>query len=111
MFGNTTLRVTMALALVASLAACNSLQRGAEKAVRENLKDPDSAKFGSFYYNAKLKRACFTVNARNSMGGYTGDQQVALLRSDKEGWAWISSTTQSQEACRSIWADNASIPV
>jgi hypothetical protein len=64
-----------------------------QKAVRKNLKDPDSAKFGDDWkawivthydkqppvsYNPangdKLYSAGGSVNAKNSFGGYTGDQ-------------------------------------
>jgi hypothetical protein len=44
---------------------------GAEKAVLASLRDPDSAKFGKFTLVGQ-DRACLTVNARNSVGGYTG---------------------------------------
>jgi hypothetical protein len=60
----------VALAALAMLVTgCNNTQRSAEKAIKENLKDPDSARFGEFYYNDHLRRACFTVHAKNSMGG------------------------------------------
>ena len=39
-----------------TLTACNSTQRGAEAAVRENLKDPESARFGEFYFNEEQIR-------------------------------------------------------
>lgn len=88
-----------------SLSACNGVQRSAEAAVTDRLKDPESARFGEFYYNAKLKRACLTVNAKNSMGGYTGDKQVALERTD-DGWEWIYDIEESPERCRKSWADD-----
>jgi hypothetical protein len=56
-----------------------------KKAVLAILKDPDSAKFGEFTQINEV-RACMTVNAKNSMGGYVGDQQ-AFLR--KEGGKWM----------------------
>lgn len=98
----------VALAALAMLATgCNRAKSSAEQAVRENLKDPDSARFGEFYYNAKLKRACLTVNAKNSMGGYIGNQQVLLTRTDN-GWDWNSPIEESPEDCRKNWADNTS---
>ena len=65
----------------------------ARKVVLSILKDPDSAKFGKFDQvpaerkdrNGKSETsamACLTVNARNSMGGYTGDQQASLTKSN-----------------------------
>lgn len=50
----------------------------AKKAVRERLKDPESARFGkiqihSFTFEGKeFLGACGTVNAKNSFGGYVG---------------------------------------
>lgn len=97
------------LTLVAALcllAACDRNRSGAEDAVRDILKDPDSAKFGEFYYNSSTKKGCLTVNAKNSMGGYTGDQ-IAYIELTKDGWdaSYISEVPQS--LCREIHADKA----
>lgn len=97
---NISTRSLVALALLTSLAGCNSAQRGAEEAVRQNLKDPDSAKFGEFYYNEKTGRACLAVNAKNAMGGYTGERH-ALLVTDGDEWAVASMEAQSAAHCRS----------
>ncbi len=66
------------------LTACGQ-ESAIQKAVRGSLKDPESAKFGE---HAVLddKFACMTVNAKNSMGGYTGNQQALLAKKDGE---WI----------------------
>ena len=40
-----------------SLSACGGQRRGAEEVVRNALKDPESARFGHFYYNGKTKKA------------------------------------------------------
>jgi hypothetical protein len=53
-----------------------------------NLKDPDSARFGEFYFNTDTKKGCLVVNAKNSMGGYTGDRVASVKRSDA-GWEVI----------------------
>lgn len=47
-----------------------------ENSVKENLKDPDSAKFyhGDFPYPDTAMLYCGYVNAKNSYGGYTGKQ-------------------------------------
>lgn len=54
----------------------------AERAVTASLKDPDSARFGAAVFGgvdaAGAKYACGTVNAKNSMGGYTGEQMYAV---------------------------------
>jgi len=71
------------------LVACGGDEAAAKKAVLGHLKDPDSAKFGKFSL-AGTKGACLTVNAKNSMGGYTGDQQAFLLKDSEKGWIVIA---------------------
>lgn len=51
------------------------LQEAIEKSVKNELKDPDSAKFKhwiAFQENEDSIGACGLVNAKNSYGGYTG---------------------------------------
>lgn len=55
-----------------------------KKAILGRLKDQESAQFGEFTLVGE--RACITVNARNSMGGYTGDQELLLTKINSE---WI----------------------
>ena len=55
-----------------------------QAAVLASLKDPDSAKFGKMT-KVNESHACLTVNAKNAMGGYTGDQQ-AYLTEYKNKW-------------------------
>jgi hypothetical protein len=81
---------------VCLLAACGT-KSDAKKAVLGKLKDPESAKFGKFT-QVDDKRACFAVNARNSMGGYTGEQQAVLLKDDN-GWSVLSFFDFSHEDC------------
>lgn len=52
-----------------------------EKAVREEMKDPDSAKFyhGDFPYPDNTFIYCGYVNAKNSYGAYTGKQLFATF--------------------------------
>lgn len=51
-----------------------------KKVVLQNLKDPDSAKWGhEFSY---MHFACVVVNAKNSFGGYTGDRSAWLVTYD-----------------------------
>ena len=50
-----------------------------KQAVRRNLKDPDSAKFGSYTAFSHISKGtsqiavCGYVNAKNSYGGYAGE--------------------------------------
>lgn len=61
-----------------------------KETIRLNLKDPDSAKFGQITIGKKNSgytiAACATFNAKNSFGGFTGDQQAYL---EKEGDTWL----------------------
>ena len=98
-----TKKIICALAVPLALAGCSG-RSGAEKAVREALKDPDSAKFGAFYYNSTTQKGCIEVNAKNSMGGYTGDKQVHLIK-DKEGWSYLTEQEETPADCRSNYAD------
>jgi hypothetical protein len=80
------------------LVACGGDESAAKKAVLANLKDPDSAKFGKFSL-AGTKGACLTVNAKNSMGGYTGDQQALLSRKEDNSWMVLGVEDQSHDRC------------
>jgi hypothetical protein len=100
----TTKKALYALAIPLALAACSG-RSGAEKAVRAVLKDADSAKFGEFYHNSTTGKACLTTNAKNSMGGYTGDSQSHLIK-DGDGWHYESESEQSPEDCRRLYADD-----
>jgi len=99
----TMLRVFVTLTLAAPLSACGGTRSDAEAAVRENLKDPDSARFGEYYFNDKTQKGCLTVNAKNSMGGYTGNQIAYLTRKNGEWSAFVLET--DQENCRKNHAD------
>ena len=94
-------------AVCLALPGCDSTRSGAEAAVLENLKDPDSAQFGEFYYNPDTGRGCLSVNAKNSLGGYTGDQQ-AYVRNTADGWENVDIVDKSQDFCRQVFADTGS---
>lgn len=70
------------------LVGCGGTESEAKKAVLAILKDPDSAKFGKFT-QVNEERACLTVNAKNSMGGYVGNQQAFLNRVDGKWEAYF----------------------
>jgi len=83
----------------------NSVESYAQKAVLASLKDPDSAKFGEFTL-VNDNAACLTVNARNSLGGYTGDQQAYLIKKNN---LWNVLTIQgglSHQKCIEIMASS-----
>lgn len=79
------------------LSGCGGAESDAKKAVLGSLKDPDSAKFGKFTQVNEWV-ACLTVNARNSMGGYTGDQQATLKQFNKK-WVVSSIDEISHDNC------------
>jgi len=83
-----------------ALSACDSAESDAKKAVRAQLKDPESAKFGEFIL-VNDNRACLEVNARNAFGGYTGIQMAALAKGTKynEGWIAFAILEMSRDVC------------
>lgn len=70
----------------------------AKNAVLKILKDPDSAKFGRFEQITNTG-ACLAVNAKNSYGGYTGEQQAFLIKKDAFNWVVIELSEVSYEMC------------
>lgn len=96
-------RIILTIAAALTLSGCGQ-QKAVEEAVRQNLKDPDSVRFGTFYSNGSSKRACITVNAKNSMGGYTGDKQVRMEKT-ADGWRWIEDREETPDDCRTNFAD------
>lgn len=51
-----------------------------EARVRQNLKDPESARFDKVTFNTETGAGCGYVNAKNSMGGYVGFQSFILYK-------------------------------
>ena len=84
------------------LAACSGGSSQAQDAVRASLKDSDSAKFGSFQTSADGQRACLGVNAKNSMGGYTGEQQAHLSLNNGK-WEVDKIEDHDGEGCKIVW--------
>lgn len=96
------LKHTAAIFCCFVLSGCGE-ESSVKKAVLNNLKDPDSAKFGDFTLskNGEIPVACLAVNARNSMGGYTGYQQAALVKSHGE-WTVSSISEITHNQCITI---------
>lgn len=78
------------------LATHNFSEKEAREIVLTILKDPDSARFGKFTVFGE--KACLTVNAKNSMGGYTGDQQ-AVLKKTKGKWVFLFMVDIPHDMC------------
>lgn len=90
-------KLFLLLPLVLMLVACGE-ESEVKKAVLATLIDPDSAKFGEFTLIGK-KGACLTVNAKNRLGGYTGDSEAYLVKINDK---WIVVRTDqeaSHESC------------
>lgn len=67
-----------------ALVACGE-QSAIEAAVKENLKDPESARFADLVVSKSGSRACVSWNAKNSFGGY-GEQSIAELAKANDVW-------------------------
>lgn len=91
--------IILALLIIttAGLSACSGEKAAAQKAVASNLKDPESAKFGEFTRLGK-DFVCLGVNAKNSMGGYTGEQQAILVEKSGE-WHVVTIQKISHQDC------------
>lgn len=76
----------LSLSIVAFLSIYILEKSTAKDAVLKRLKDPSSAIFGE--YTRIGDKACLGVNAKNSMGGYVGERQARLFRSDGK---WLIS--------------------
>ena len=72
-----------------------------QEAVLSSLKDPDSAKFGKMT-RVKDKGACLTVNAKNALGGYTGDQQAYLMKTENKWEVFQIEGGLGHEGCIEI---------
>lgn len=92
--------VLFAVGFSVLLSACSGAESDTKKAVLGSLKDPDSAKFGKFT-QIDERTGCLTVNARNSMGGYTGDQQAALIKVGDE-WEFVMSNVSHNDCIETI---------
>lgn len=72
----------------------------AKAAIRDALKDPDSAKFKGVFVNPATKAVCGEVNAKTPMGGYMGYRKFYWLPGDTF-IAQIARTAAGQ----SVWDD------
>lgn len=63
---------------MAFFAGCNGVEKETISAVKNSLKDPDSAQFQD------VKGYCGEVNAKNSYGGYTGFKKFYISNGQAE---------------------------
>lgn len=66
-------KVLFAVVAVCLVAGCGPSAE-LKKLTKEMLNDPESARFGEITYSTSGKYAAVNVNAKNRMGGYTGEQ-------------------------------------
>jgi hypothetical protein len=79
--------------------------RKVEQAVRDRLRDPDSAIFRDVHYYSNNQVGCGMVNAKNGMGGYVGYRAFILfpdgdLRFEPEGTGEFGLPEQRLEAAQ-----------
>jgi hypothetical protein len=68
------------------LSACgNNEIAEMKRVISARLVDPDSAKFGAIAFWPSGTKACVEYNAKNRMGGYSG-QDIALLEMKDGKW-------------------------
>lgn len=99
----------VSVAALLLLSGCSDTS-AVKDAVTDNLKDPGSVEFGEITIvdGAFGKLACATVNARNSFGGYTGEQQITLKHMAEAGWMWAGeSPSGSHKGCVEFITDMA----
>lgn len=88
-----------------------AMQRASvEKGVRDSLKDPASATFGTMAAAVDKTGAitvCGTVNARNSYGGYAGAQPyigmfVVVPEKDKQSPVFVAQAVGGDDTARQV---------
>ena len=79
-------RIVLTITVSIAIAGCDNLtfDSSIKQAVRAELKDPDSAKFKDEI--VVQTRACISVNAKNSYGGYTGAKIAHLKKLESGNW-------------------------
>lgn len=97
-------KLFIAIIVIFALAACGDNEK-LKNAVRDDLKDPDSAKFYDYeIFNGN--RACYVINAKNSMGGYTGKKTAILFKNDGN-WQVINFLDFDLATCVEMFTKNS----
>ncbi|WP_057884189.1 hypothetical protein [Tsuneonella troitsensis] len=77
------------LAIVATILVGCSNRSTIESDIREGLIDPESARFGElieYTDDEGDQLACIMVNAKNRMGGYTGEKMMLAVKGEDGKW-------------------------
>lgn len=92
--------IISAAIILSSVSCTQSKEDLIKQAVLDRMIDPGSTKFGKI--TVLEDKACFTVNSKNRLGGYTGDSQ-AFVQVVEEGWHYIMSKNDiSHNLCLEI---------
>lgn len=108
-----TIKLTLAIVMVTALlgviavndaaAASNNAHRAtlvahAKTAIKEQLRDPDSAKFKILGFAGEDEAiVCGTVNAKNGYGGYVGSRQFMYQDDGHQGHAQMATIVGSTD--------------
>lgn len=101
-------KIALCAFLLSFLMGCDSAKSQAQQLVLAELKDPSSAEFGAYKEVLSKHRdwACLAVNARNSYGGYTGEQAARFVRTAGSlSWKFQGIAPQSFEGCVTMITD------
>ena len=82
--------------LLLLVAGCDRTESDIKQAVRERLFDPASAIFGEVHISRNGNQACVAFNSKNQVGGYTGEQEALVERSQDGRW---SLTRDAEVGC------------
>ncbi|HEM8621104.1 hypothetical protein [Citrobacter amalonaticus] len=79
--------ICLSLFITACKPSDEEMIKFGESLVKQSLKDPESAKFNSFYrqFGDGVGYVCGTVNAKNSYGGYVGNRNYYVHLTVKDG--------------------------
>lgn len=98
-----------------ALTACGLTdQSKIEKAIRDNLKDPDSAQFRNLIIDKHGNRACIEFNAKNGFGGYGDWETVSLEKNSSMSNSWFPTNidlngkldkVETEKFCSSLGVD------
>ena len=86
-------------------AATPKEERAILQAVKDNLKDPDSARISGVKISADGKTVCGFVNAKNSFGGYSGNSAfyvMAFSRAKESVYVLVSIDNGRESATASM---------
>jgi cytochrome c2 len=95
-------RLLCAFLAALALASCSSPEEEAKGAVRRELKDPESVRFGQ-YTLVRGNRACLAIEAPGASRGFTGERQAIILKAETHGenrkWSLVGVYEERHDEC------------